>query len=66
VRRLLVHEAGAALMKQRRERQEVWERRCEMRKIIESKKATVVTHVLTGAGGLTVLVAVLAAGLKWS
>jgi hypothetical protein len=37
-----------------------------MRKIIESKKATVVTHVLTGAGGLTVLVAVLAAGLKWS
>ena len=37
-----------------------------MRKIIESKKATVVTHVLTGAGGLTVLVAVLAAGLKWT
>ena len=37
-----------------------------MRKIIESKKATVVTHVLTVAGGLTVLVAVLAAGLKWS
>jgi hypothetical protein len=37
-----------------------------MRKIIESKKATVVTRVLTGAGGLTVLVAVLAAGLKWS
>jgi hypothetical protein len=37
-----------------------------MRKIIESKKATVVTRVLTGAGGLTVLVAVLAAGLKWT
>jgi hypothetical protein len=37
-----------------------------MRKIIESSKATVVTRVLTGAGGLTVLVAVLAAGLKWT
>jgi hypothetical protein len=37
-----------------------------MRKIIESKKAAVVTRVVTGAGGLTVLVAVLAAGLKWT
>ena len=37
-----------------------------MRKFIESKKATVVTHALAGAGGLTVLVAVLAAGVKWT
>ena len=37
-----------------------------MRKYIESKKTTVVTRVLGGAGGLTVLVAVLAAGVKWS
>ena len=37
-----------------------------MRKFIESKKATVVTRVLSGAGGLTVLVAVLAAGVKWT
>ena len=37
-----------------------------MRNYNESKKATVVTRVLTGAGGLTVLVAVLAAGVKWS
>jgi hypothetical protein len=37
-----------------------------MRKIIESKKTTMVTRVLTGAGGLTVLVAVLAAGVKWT
>jgi hypothetical protein len=36
-----------------------------MRKLIESKKATVVTRVLAGAGSLTVLVAVLGAGLKW-
>jgi hypothetical protein len=37
-----------------------------MRKYIDSKKAKVVTQVLGGAGGLTVLVAVLAAGVKWS
>ena len=37
-----------------------------MRKIIESKKGAVVTRVLSGAGGLTVLVAVLAAGVKWT
>ena len=37
-----------------------------MRKFIESKRATVVTRVLGGAGGLTVLVAVLAAGVKWT
>jgi hypothetical protein len=37
-----------------------------MRKFIESKKATVVTRALAGAGGLTVLVAVLAAGVKWT
>jgi hypothetical protein len=37
----------------------------KMRKLVESKKASVVTRVLTGAGSLTVLVAVLAAGLKW-
>jgi len=37
-----------------------------MRKFIESRKATVVTRFLGGAGGLTVLVAVLAAGVKWS
>jgi|tagenome__1003787_1003787.scaffolds.fasta_scaffold19855961_2 hypothetical protein len=36
-----------------------------MRKLVESKKAMVVTRALTGAGSLTVLVAVLAAGLKW-
>ena len=36
-----------------------------MRKLIESKKATVVTRVVIGAGSLTVLVAVLGAGLKW-
>jgi hypothetical protein len=44
----------------------VWERRDEMRKLIKSKKATVVVQVLTGAGSLTALVAVLGAGLKWS
>jgi hypothetical protein len=37
-----------------------------MRNFIESKKATVVTRALAGAGGLTVLVAVLAAGIKWT
>jgi hypothetical protein len=36
-----------------------------MRRFIESQKAAVITRVLTGAGGLTVLVAVLAAGRKW-
>ncbi len=36
-----------------------------MRKFIESSKAVIVTRVLTSAGGLTVLVAVLAAGRKW-
>jgi hypothetical protein len=38
----------------------------KMRKLIKSKKATVVVQVLTGAGSLTALVAVLGAGLKWS
>jgi len=37
----------------------------EMRKLIKSKRATVVVQVLTGAGSLTALVAVLGAGLKW-
>jgi hypothetical protein len=36
-----------------------------MRRFYESKKAIAVTRVLTGAGGLTVLAAVLAAGVKW-
>jgi hypothetical protein len=43
----------------------VWERRCDMRKLIKWRKATVVTQVLAGAGSVTVLVAVLAAGTKW-
>jgi hypothetical protein len=37
-----------------------------MRNFYQSGKAAVVTRVLTSAGGLTVLVAVLAAGRKWS
>ena len=37
-----------------------------MRNFIESSKAALVTRVLTGAGSLTVLVAVLAAGRKWN
>jgi hypothetical protein len=37
-----------------------------MRNFYESSKAAVVTRVLTSAGGLTVLVAVLAAGRKWN
>jgi hypothetical protein len=37
-----------------------------MRKVLKSNKAAIVTRVLTGAGGLTVLVAVLAAGVKWN
>ncbi len=36
-----------------------------MRDFIESTKAAIITRVLTSAGGLTVLVAVLAAGRKW-
>jgi hypothetical protein len=36
-----------------------------MRKFYESNKTVVITRALTGAGGLTVLVAVLAAGVKW-
>jgi hypothetical protein len=36
-----------------------------MRNFIERTQAVVITRVLTSAGGLTVLVAVLAAGRKW-
>jgi hypothetical protein len=36
-----------------------------MRNLFERTQAAVITRVLTSAGGLTVLVAVLAAGRKW-
>jgi hypothetical protein len=36
-----------------------------MRSFLKSSKAVVVTRVLSSAGGLTLIVAVLAAGNKW-
>lgn len=37
-----------------------------MRNVLESSKAIVITRVLTSAGALTAIVAVLAAGRKWN
>ncbi|MDT4987026.1 MAG: hypothetical protein QOI74_1120 [Micromonosporaceae bacterium] len=37
-----------------------------MRRFCESQKAAIITRVLSGAGGLTVLVTVLAAGRKFN